>query len=83
MEKMKNKLTTINERLKKELDTQLKSGEKSATADIIKESQKRYNIVMNYSTKLNALFNNTVKLITQCVSPDVITDEDIYKFDLL
>ena len=83
MEKMKNKLTTINERLKKELDTQLKSGEKSATEDIIKESQKRYNIVMNYSTKLNALFNNTVKLITQCVSPDVITDEDIYKFDLL
>ena len=67
--------------MKKELDTQLKSGEKSATADIIKESQKRYNIVMNYSTKLNALFNNTVKLITQCVSPDIITYEDEYKYE--
>ena len=83
MEKMKNKLTTVNERLKKELDTELKDGEKSATADIIKDSQKRYNIIMNYSTKLNTLFNNTVKLITQCVSTDVITYEDIYKFDLL
>ena len=82
MEKSKNRLTKINEQLKKELDTQLKSGEKSATADIIKESQKRYNIVMNYSTKLNALFNNTVKLITQCVSSDVITDEDVYKYEL-
>ena len=81
MESAKNKLTKINEQLKKELDTQLKSGEKSATADIIKESQKRYNIVMNYSTKLNALFNNTVKLITQCVSPDIITYEDKYKYE--
>ena len=83
METAKTRFSHTNENLKKELDMELKNGERYVTEDIIKESQKRYNIVMNYSTKLNALFNNTVKLITQCVSPDVITDEDIYKFDLL
>ena len=83
MEDAKSRLNKTNENLKKDLDMYLKDGERYVTEDIIKESQKRYNIVMNYSTKLNALFNNTVKLITQCVSSDVITDEDVYKFDLL
>lgn len=82
MEESKSRLIKINERLKKELDKELKNGEKSTTEDLIKESQKRYNIMMSYSTKLNVLFNNTVKLITQCVSPDVITDDDRYRFEV-
>ena len=81
METAKTRFSHTNENLKKELDMELKNGERYVTEDIIKESQKRYNIVMNYSTKLNTLFNNTVKLITQCVSSDVITDEDVYKYE--
>ena len=82
METAKTRFSHTNENLKKELDMELKNGERYVTEDIIKESQKRYNIIMNYSTKLNTLFNNTVKLITQCVSSDVITDEDVYKYEL-
>lgn len=81
METAKTRFSHTNENLKKELDMELKNGERYVTEDIIKESQKRYNIIMNYSTKLNTLFNNTVKLITQCVSSDVITDEDVYKYE--
>ena len=82
METAKTRFIHTNENLKKELDMELKNGERYVTEDIIKESQKRYNIIMNYSTKLNTLFNNTVKLITQCVSSDIITDEDVYKYEL-
>ena len=53
-----------------------------ASEEIIKECQKRCNILINQSTKYSLLFNNITNLITKSVSPDVITDKDVYKFEL-
>ena len=73
MEDAKSRLNKTNEELKKALDKYLKDGIKDSTKEIIEESQKRYAIIMKYSTQINTLFNNAIQLITQCVSPDVLT----------
>lgn len=73
MEDAKSRLNKTNEELKKALDKYLKNGENDSTKEIIEESQKRYAIIMKYSTQINTLFNNAIQLITQCVSPDVLT----------
>ena len=80
MEDAKSTLTKTNEELKKALDRHLKDGIKDSTKEVIAESQKRYAIVMKYASQYNTLFNNLIQLITQCLSHDIVTNEDQYKF---
>lgn len=80
MEDAKSRLTKTNEELKKALDRHLKDGIKDSTKEVIAESQKRYAIVMKYASQYNTLFNNLIQLITQCLSHDIVTNEDRYKF---
>ena len=80
MEDAKSRLNKTNEKLKNTLDMYLKDGIKDSTKEVIVESQKRYAIVMKYASQFNTLFNNLIQLITQCLSNDIVTNEDQYKF---